>query len=69
MQTYDRFQSESYEDYLRRGRSEREATELREMLAERYTQSDADVSQDDRDELARLQMRDAERESVNGGDE
>lgn len=27
-------------------------------------ESDADVSQDDRDELARLQMRDAERESV-----
>jgi hypothetical protein len=59
MQHTDRFASCSYADYLARNRNAREAAEIFRR------ESDDDVSQDDRDELARLQMRDAER----GGDE
>lgn len=65
MQHTDRFAPESYEDFLCRGKTSRECAEIRDRL----NRAEREPSEDDRDELARLQMRDAERESVNGGDE
>lgn len=63
MQHTDRFAPCSYVDYLARGKTAREVAELNRR------ERDAEITPDDRDELARLQMRDAERESVSGGDE